>query len=64
MAARPVVAVPFQVVLPRPVTYLFVPSTVTPPILAVLPVIAPVVPSIVTAFAPVPNVTLSLSFTS
>ena len=64
MAARPVVAVPFQAVLPRPVTYLFVPSTVTPPIVAVLPVIAPVVPSNVTAFAPVPNVTLSLSFTS
>ena len=79
----------------RPITWLLVPSTVTPPILAVLPVIVPVapfnvtglappvvnvlftpsiteeptvalpaVPSIVTAFAPVPSVTLSLSFTS
>ena len=43
---------PSQVVLPRPVTWLFVPSTVTPPILAALPVIVPVVPSNVTALLP------------
>ena len=55
---------PFHVVLDKPPIVLAVPLTVTPPILAVLPVIAPVVPSTVTAFAPEPNVTLSLSFTS
>ena len=52
VAARPVVAVPFQVVLARPVTWLFVPSTVTLPILAVVPVIVPVAPFKVTALAP------------
>ena len=95
VAAWPVVAVPFQVVLDKPPIVLAVPLTITPPILAVLPVIVPVapfnvtgltppvvkvlftpsitevpivalpaVPSIVTALAPEPNVTLSLSFTS
>jgi len=64
VAARPVVAVPFHVVLDKPPIVLVVPLTVTPPIVAVLPVIAPVLPSIVTALAPVPRVTLSLSFTS
>ena len=95
VAARPVVAVPFQVVLDKPPIVLAVPLTITPPILAVVPVIVPVapskvmalappvvnvlltplmteepivalpaVPSIVTALAPEPNVTLSLSFTS
>ena len=58
------VAVPFHVVLDRPVTWLLSPSRVTPPIAAFLAVILPVVPSIVTALAPVPRVTLSLSFTS
>jgi len=56
--------VPFHVVLDKPPIVLAVPLTVTPPIVAVLPVIAPVVPSIVTALAPEPSVTLSLSFTS
>ena len=55
---------PFQVVLDKPPIVLAVPFTVTPPIVAVLPVMAPVLPSTVTALAPVPSVTLSLSFTS
>ena len=38
--------------LARPITWLFVPSTVTPPILAVLPVIVPVAPFNVTGLAP------------
>ena len=64
VAARPDTAVPFQVVLDKPPIVLAVPFTVTPPIVAVLPIIAPVVPSIVTALVPLPSVTLSLSFTS
>ena len=52
VAARPVVAVPFHIVLDKPPIVLAVPFTVTPPILAVLPVIVPVAPFNVTGLAP------------
>ena len=76
VAARPVVAVPFQVVFVKPVTVPVAPSTLTelaPPVVIVFAtpsttvepiVVLPVVPSTVTALAPEPSVTLSLSFTS
>ena len=52
---------PFNVtgLAPPVVNVLFTPSTIEEPIVAL-----PAVPSIVTALAPVPSVTLSLSFTS
>ena len=54
VAARPFVAksAPVTVVLDKPVISFVVPFTVTPPILAVLPVIVPVAPSSVTGLAP------------
>ena len=59
VAARPVVAVPFQVVLDKPVTCLLSPSIVTPPIVAFLAVILPVAPSsLIVSVVPVPTDTL------
>ena len=53
------VAVPFHVVLDRPVTWLLSPSTVTPPIAAFLAVILPVAPSsLMVSVVPVPTDTL------
>ena len=79
MAARPVTALVtpgVQSLLVKPVTVPVAPSTsieFVPPVVIVLftpsttavPTVAlPAIPSIVTALAPVPRVTLSLSFTS
>ena len=59
VAARPVVAVPFQVVLDKPVTCLLSPSIVTPPIAAFLAVILPVAPSsLIVSVVPSPTDTL------
>ena len=63
LAVVPVIVpvAPFNVtgLVPPVVNVLFTPSMIEEPIVAL-----PAVPSIVTALAPEPNVTLSLSFTS